>query len=399
MLGRLLLISTLLCGAACHAATQYTYDALNRLTKVVYDDGRSIEYRYDAAGNMLERKQTAPAPSNGYIVDEFNDTGSTALNPALWTSAPYRPGFGDPTVGGGVVHLANCQSATTQGKAHVAGSRIVVEARFVGPKPSGRDTYVALIDKDTGSRLQIGDSNYWGGIYLQLYNGKTFDVIKNWNGTTTNAWREYRITLEGTSVTIQRGEHLGALTETYNVVMPRSVTSGKYEVQIGTGGCDGIYSPADFDWIRVFSGTAFVNPANGRRYEAIACDSWSTCQAEAVSRGANLVTIRSEAEQAWLINTFAHLRLRNFGFWIGLTDEGSEGRWRWASGEPVSYAKWLPGQPSNSFGGENFVHLWWYGLDLSPPNPATHLIGWNDVNAQSSGAAILQAIIEYPLGR
>ena len=34
------------------AATSYAYDELNRLTKVTYDDGRSISYVYDAAGNM-----------------------------------------------------------------------------------------------------------------------------------------------------------------------------------------------------------------------------------------------------------------------------------------------------------------------------------------------------------
>lgn len=39
--------------ASASAATQYTYDDLNRLTKVQYDDGRSISYAYDPAGNLL----------------------------------------------------------------------------------------------------------------------------------------------------------------------------------------------------------------------------------------------------------------------------------------------------------------------------------------------------------
>ena len=34
-------------------AVDYTYDALNRLTKVTYDNGASIAYGYDAAGNRL----------------------------------------------------------------------------------------------------------------------------------------------------------------------------------------------------------------------------------------------------------------------------------------------------------------------------------------------------------
>ena len=34
-------------------AVDYSYDALNRLTKVTYDNGAFIAYSYDAAGNRL----------------------------------------------------------------------------------------------------------------------------------------------------------------------------------------------------------------------------------------------------------------------------------------------------------------------------------------------------------
>ena len=34
------------------AADTYEYDELNRLTRVVYDDGKDITYTYDAAGNI-----------------------------------------------------------------------------------------------------------------------------------------------------------------------------------------------------------------------------------------------------------------------------------------------------------------------------------------------------------
>ncbi len=36
-------------------AIDYTYDALNRLTEVQYDDGTIISYNYDAVGNRLSR--------------------------------------------------------------------------------------------------------------------------------------------------------------------------------------------------------------------------------------------------------------------------------------------------------------------------------------------------------
>jgi len=37
------------------SAYSYTYDASGRLTKMTYDDGSSITYTYDNAGNVLQR--------------------------------------------------------------------------------------------------------------------------------------------------------------------------------------------------------------------------------------------------------------------------------------------------------------------------------------------------------
>lgn len=53
--------------APVHAVT-YEYDQLNRLTKVIYENGTLIEYTYDAAGNMLT-SETIP----GLIVNEVKE--------------------------------------------------------------------------------------------------------------------------------------------------------------------------------------------------------------------------------------------------------------------------------------------------------------------------------------
>jgi YD repeat-containing protein len=46
-------------------AIDYAYDELNRLTSVTYDDGTTIAYSYDAAGNRLTRTVTEDNDGDG----------------------------------------------------------------------------------------------------------------------------------------------------------------------------------------------------------------------------------------------------------------------------------------------------------------------------------------------
>jgi YD repeat-containing protein len=56
-------------GASCLGATTYAYDNVGRLTGVTYDNGTTITYVYDAAGNRLS---SAAGPTSGVI--EFYNT-------------------------------------------------------------------------------------------------------------------------------------------------------------------------------------------------------------------------------------------------------------------------------------------------------------------------------------
>ena len=195
---------------------------------------------------------TAPGTLSAIFLDDFNGTvlDPTKWNPLNWTGGTGFP-YGLPTVGNGLVHLANCQGINTAGKVTFNGSKIVIESRFAGQKTWGRDSSVALVDPTTGYEFLFHDTNYQGwGQTIQLLKNGIGEFIGVYGGTT-NAFKEYRITLQGANVTVERGTTIATLNEKFSVVLPRSVTNGTYYLRLGTGGCDGFYSPADFDWIRV----------------------------------------------------------------------------------------------------------------------------------------------------
>jgi len=83
------------------------------------------------------------------------------------------------------------------------------------------------------------------------------------------------------------------------------------------------------------------------------------------TRGASLVTIADEGEDTFV---FDQLIASGMWPWLGGTDEGSEGSWRWVTGEPWSYAPWYPGEPNNQGGVEHYLAY----FDTSTPL-------WNDV--------------------
>jgi len=65
---------------------QYTYDSLNRLTQVQYDDGTVIQYSYDAAGNRLVQQVTAAAQAKKQTPATGQTSGSSATIPLIQNS-------------------------------------------------------------------------------------------------------------------------------------------------------------------------------------------------------------------------------------------------------------------------------------------------------------------------
>jgi hypothetical protein len=120
------------------------------------------------------------------------------------------------------------------------------------------------------------------------------------------------------------------------------------------------------------------NPANGHQYYLLNSSSWTAAEDEAVTQlGGHLATINDAAENEWVYNTFIpHTGTVTPEFrpalWIGLSDKDVEGTFVWANGEPVTYTNWAGGEPNDSLGREDYVHL------IDPLGGSDRMSRWND---------------------
>jgi hypothetical protein len=116
------------------------------------------------------------------------------------------------------------------------------------------------------------------------------------------------------------------------------------------------------------------------RYELVPGSyTWAEAKAHAEAKGGHLATITSEAE--WqAIKTVVGPAVTATTLWLGGTDEGSEGRWRWITGEKWGFAKWGRnpgwGQEPNGATSENTLMLWTDPSYVDRPNGFI----WNDSN-------------------
>ena len=101
-----------------------------------------------------------------------------------------------------------------------------------------------------------------------------------------------------------------------------------------------------------------TNPANGHTYYLLSPSTWTKAEAEAITLGGHLATIRNAAEDRWVSATLGSF---SRALWIGLNDRNKIRQYTWSSGEPVTYVNWSGGQPDNrpeDGGTEFYVHIW-----------------------------------------
>jgi Lectin C-type domain len=135
--------------------------------------------------------------------------------------------------------------------------------------------------------------------------------------------------------------------------------------------------------IQILSAQAYANSGklysklNGHYYQRFDLNTTSPrSKTDCTAQGGYLATITSQAEEAYIEKSFLQNNVSNYYF-INGTDAGSQGKWRWLTGEKWSYHLWsLSGEngPQPSSGnGEDFV--------LLGPNSPNPVMAWFDVNS------------------
>lgn len=84
-------------------------------------------------------------------------------------------------------------------------------------------------------------------------------------------------------------------------------------------------------------------------------DTFDECEKYCRAKGGHLASITSQDEND-VVYAYLLDNKREHTF-IGLTDEGKEGHWKWVDGSPVTYTNWAPGQPNNKKGKEHYAQF------------------------------------------
>jgi hypothetical protein len=100
-----------------------------------------------------------------------------------------------------------------------------------------------------------------------------------------------------------------------------------------------------------------TNSANDHIYYLLSQSTWTAAEAEAVTLGGHLATVRSDAENSWVLDTFSSHGGSFKTLWIGLYDTNGAGYFGWVSGETNVYRKWSAGEP-NYIGVERYTHVY-----------------------------------------
>ncbi|XP_037108053.1 CD209 antigen-like isoform X1 [Syngnathus acus] len=93
---------------------------------------------------------------------------------------------------------------------------------------------------------------------------------------------------------------------------------------------------------------------NNCYYSSSSKESWYQSRNYCQGKGADLVIINTKEEMVFVNGLFTSKQ----EIWIGLTDEGVEGQWKWVDGTALSLEYWADGQPNSYHGDQDCGEFW-----------------------------------------
>jgi formylglycine-generating enzyme required for sulfatase activity len=173
----------------------------------------------------------------------------------------------------------------------------------------------------------------------------TFSVAATGNGTLTYQWQKDGVDIPG------------ATSSSFVVSNVQSSNVGFYRCVITDNFGDAFTNEAS---LRIFGLPLFRVMQNTLH--------WHQAKADAVSNGGRLAVLETQEKLDHLNDWLQSINNSRY-LWIGLTDEDSEGSWKWIDGTPLEAFHWAIGEPNNNEMGEDYVHI----LDVG------NLSRWNDL--------------------
>ena len=89
---------------------------------------------------------------------------------------------------------------------------------------------------------------------------------------------------------------------------------------------------------------------------------WQDAKARCQKHGGHLVTINDAKEHIFIINMAATLH-GDYVLWIGLRRDSNGSFSYWDNGEPLTFTRWMLGEPNNFFNEENCTKMLRYSGD------------------------------------
>ena len=234
----------------------------------------------------------------------------------------------------------------------------------------GRDFTASIIYNESGSAVTIDPS---GNVVVRPYDGS---LEQQWHFQRMND-RAYKITNASTGKCLDvAGGNSANKTNigTYNSndsyaqrwfvrtngngysLAPKCAVNSAMDLDNGIIDNNSniqIYSYIDNGTHQVFSLNYSLNPIemkvyNGNTYKLYnTVIPWKEAYKFCEQQGGHLVTINSTDEQSFIHNLVKSTNSRKYT-WLGATDIYSEGKWKWITGDSLSYSNWADGEPNNS---------------------------------------------------